>query len=233
MSSIIDSFREVFSDKFSFFKLLILSAPVYYSYYLYVNSKGNFAEYGWISILTILLVLGFLTKVTNNVINERDWILPSFNPFPILYSGVKCVLAIGVFSYVFFLLANYICSFINIIEWLDITLKFLIWTIFASIIVTSFLMFAQKEKVLDAYKLKVLGEKAGDLIVVLLFFILQITIINIPTTFFIGYTLLILFGFGFLFDFYVIFAIMFNVSVIGHYLGQIHYETLGFKVNGD
>ena len=87
-------------------------------------------------------------------------------------------------------------------------------------------MFTTKKRILDAYNLSVLSLKAGDLIVVVLFYLLQLIIINIPTNAFIGYTLIVLFGFGPVFNAFLAIALVFNIVVTGQYLGQVHYENI-------
>lgn len=228
MASIVDSFREVFSDRLSLLKLIILAIPINYTYYLYTNSKGDYLGFYLMFYLSLFILFGFLVKITNNVINERDFIFPSFNPFPIFLEAFKGILAILPVSLISCLLANYVCSFINIIPLVDITLKSAIWLVATSIIITSFLMFTTKNRIMDAFNIKMLFEKAGDLILMLIFFVIQLVVINIPTTAFIGYTLLILFGFGPLFDFYISLAIVFNIGVMGHYFGQLHYEAISY-----
>lgn len=229
MASIVDSFRETFSDNFSFLKFFVLSIPLYFSYELYVNAKNDYSGFFWLFGLTLFFLFGFLIKVTNRVLNESDSVLPSLNPLKLAFSAFKGIIAIGPLTWISCALANYVCSFINIIPWLDITLKTLIWLVAAAISVTAFLMFAAKEKIIDAYHLKVLSDKAGDMIVVLLFFVLQLLVINIPTTVFIGYTLLVLFGFGPVFNAFIAIAIVFNVAVTGHYLAQVHYELFSYE----
>lgn len=230
MASIVDSFREVLSDRLAILKLIILAIPAVYVYSLYLGASVNHDYSGFYQMLyiTLFIYFGVLARVTNNVVNERDFVLPSFNPLPVLFDGIKGLLAILPSALISCLLANYVCSFINIVMWVDITLKSLIWLVVASIIITSFLMYSSSGKILDAFNVKVLFEKAGDIIVMLIFFIIQLVVINIPTTAFIGYTLLILFGFGPLFNFYVALAIVFNICVMGHYFGQMHYETITY-----
>lgn len=222
MASIVDSFREVFTDNLSFLKIIGLAIPVYYSYDL-------FAHAFFLVVLTVFLLFGFFVEVTKNVVSEGDRILPSLNPFTLAFSALKGIVAIGPTVLVCCFLANYLCSLINIIFWLDITLKILIWLVAASIIVTAYLMFSTKGNILDAYNLIVMYQKSGDVIVVLIFFLIQLTIINLPTTGFIGYTVLVLFGFGPIFNFYIAMAIVFNIAVAGHYLAQAHYENLTYN----
>lgn len=228
MASIVDSFREVFTDRLSFLKIIVLSIPVYLSYQLYMQSKQDFTGFFWLAGITLFFLFGVLVEVTNNVVNERDYIIPSLNPFKLIFAALKGLLAIGLLTLISCLLANYVCSFINIIPWLDITLKFIIWLIAASLIITSFMMFSTKKRVLDAYNFKILSQKSGDLIVTIIFFIIQLIIINLPTSAFIGYVLHILFGPGPIFDFYLAIVLVFNIAVTGHYIGQVHYELITY-----
>lgn len=226
MASIIDSFREVFTERLSFVKMAALSIPVYYSYDIYLQSKQDFTGFFILAGITLFFLFGFFVEVTNNLVNGRDRILPSLNPFRLAVSAFKGILAIGFLTLLLVSLANYICSFINIIPWLNITLKLIIQLIAASVIVTSFLMFVTKKRILDAYNFKIISQKAGDLLFILLSFILKLAIMNVVTSAFLGYILLILFGYGPIFNFFLSFVLVFNIAVTGHYMGQVHYEIL-------
>ena len=229
MASIIDSFRETFGDNLSFLKIFILSIPVYCSYQVYINDKKDYTGFFWLTGITLFFLFGLLIKVTNNVLNEKDSVLPSFNPFPLAFSAFKGSIAVGPAAWISCALANYVCSFINIIPWLDITLKSVIWLVVAAVITTSFLMFSTKERILDSYNLKILSDKSGDLMVMLIFFLLQLILINIPTTVFIGYVLIILFGFGPIINEFIAIALVFNIAVTGHYMAQVHYEVFSYE----
>lgn len=232
MASILDSFREVYSDSLSLMKIFILSIPVFYCYQLYGSAKlnGNYDNFFFISYVVLFFLLGCIIEITNNVINERDRILPSFNPLPLMLTSLKGLVAIGPSALISCLAAKFLIGYINIIFWLDITLKTVIWLVAVSIIITSYLMFAANKKILEAYNIRKIFQKSGDLIVSLIFFVIQLVIINIPTSAFIGYTLYVLFGLGFVLDAFIVFAAVFNIAVLGHYLGQVNYEVLGITV---
>lgn len=232
MASILDSFREVYGDHLSFIKILVLSIPVFYCYQIYAAAKvnGNFNDFFLMSYITLFFIFGFVIEITNNVINERDKILPSLNPITLAVTSFKGVLAVGPAILITCFIANYLSAFINIIFWLDIILKTVLWLVAASIIVTSYLLFAANKKIIEAYNVKTIFQKAGDLIVVLIFFVLQLIIMNIPTSAFIGYTVFVLFYYGFVFDAFIAIAVVFNLAVLGHYLGQVNYEVLGVTI---
>lgn len=227
MASIIDSFRDVFTDKLSFLKMVVLTVPVYYSYQVYVQSKS---DYSWFSIvvgITIFFLLGFFVKIVNNMLIAANSVLPPLNPFILGFNALKASLAVLPAAWISIFLANKICSIIYIVPWLDATLKTCIWLVAASVIVTTLLMFCTRENIKDAYNMKLLSKAAGDMILSLVFFVIQLIVANLPTTGFIGYTLWVLFGPGELFNVFIAFVIVFNVAVSAHYMAQVHYELLG------
>jgi len=228
MASIIDAFRETFTDRFAFLKMLVLSIPTYFSYILYVKKSPDFI---WLAILTVLLLLGFLIKVANRVLNDKDSVLPSLNPFPLLWSAIKGLIAIGPISWISCFLANYFCSLINIIPWLDIILKTILWIVAISITLTSFLMFVTKESVIDAYRLKLLFNKAGDLIVVVIVLLIQLLFMNAFTVGIVGYIIYVLFGWCDFLIFFIAYAVVFNIGALGHYMAQSHYDILEKELN--
>lgn len=231
MASIIDSFKETFGDNSAVLKIFVFATPVYFCVQGYFEAKGRILEIIDILSFTLIWIFGFLIETTKNIVNEGETLLPSFNIFKMLLSSLKGIIAIGPITFICCFLASYFCSLINIIPWFDITLKTIIWIVATSVIVTTFLMYVPKESFKEAYNIKRLFEKAGDLIAALIFFIIQFIIANIPTFIFIGYALLVLFGFGNIFNIFLAIAIVFDTAVIGQYLGQIYYETMGFDKN--
>lgn len=230
MASILDSFRDVFTDRWSFLKLVTLTTPVYYSYQVYTQSKNGFIGFFWIAGITLFFLYGFLIKVTHNVLNEDSMTtLPSLNPIKLAIISLKGIVAILPSALISIWIANYVCSLIYIVPWFDITLKSCIWLVVISIIATSYLMFAINEKILEAYNFKLLSKASGDMVLTLVFFVIQLVIINLPTSVFVGYTLLILFGEGPIFNFFVAFAVVFNLAMLGQYMAQVHYEILGYN----
>lgn len=231
MASIIDSFREAFGDNLSFLKVMVFAIPVYFSYQLYVTSKTDYTGFFFLADITVFLLFGLLIKITNGVLNERDSVFPSLNPLPIIMSAFKGILAILPYTLISCLIAGYISSSVNVIPWFDITVKSLAWIVVSAVIFTSFLMYCTRERITDAYNLKTFSEKAGDSIFMIIFFVLQLVVINIPTTAFVGYIILVLFGFdgslSWIFYFYLAMVLVFNVAMAGHYFAQLHYELLG------
>lgn len=231
MASIIDSFKEVFSDRFSFFKLVVFTLPVYYSYQAFLQSKQDFTLFFEILGVTLFFLLGFLIETTGNLINERTYVLPSLNPLKIAFTAIKGIVALGPVCYVLYLAVNYIFTLIPVIPWVDIAIKYIIGLLAVAIILISFVMFAARENILDTFNVKIIFKKAGDLIVLIYFFMIQLIVINLLIGGFIGYALSLLFGPGFILDFFIMYLIVFNLAVAAHYLGQINFEVIGCKKN--
>lgn len=228
MASMLDSFRETYSDKFSFFKILLFAVPIYFFYDHYLKGPAAFAAVTFYLYVIGFFMFGFFIKTINFVLNEKETVMPPLNPLKLGLAATKGIVAILPSSLICVFLANYINQFINIIPWLDITLKSTVWLVASSIILTSFLMFAKGEKVLDAFDIKALSEKAGDFILGIIFYVLQLALINIPTTGLIGYSIYILFGFGPLLYAFLSYAIVFNIVATAHYMAQLQYEILGY-----
>lgn len=232
MASIIDAFRETVSERYSILKLFTLSVPTYYCYYLSLQAQKDVNFFNWLTILTIVLLIGFLAKVTSNGIGEKNDVLPAPNPFILVYAAFKALLATLPYTLLSYLLANFFSSLINIAPWIDITLKTVIWLVAAAIILTAFLMYATNEKINDAFRVKLLFDKAGDLSVALIFLILKLAVMDAIIVGVIGYTIFILCGLGYVLDYFIIFSVIYNLAVLGHYFAQIHYELFERNLEG-
>jgi hypothetical protein len=228
MASILDSFRETYSDNLGFFKILVFAIPLFYFYTQYLAGATAFANILLYVHITAFFLFGFIAETTNCVVNEEDWVMPALNPLKIAFTGIKGIIAILPSTFISVSVANFIIPYINIVPWVDYTFKTIIWLVVASIILTSFLMFAKTKNILDAFQLKTLGDKSGDFILGIIFYILQLLVMNLPTFGFIGYSIYILFGFGPVFYFFIAYAIIFNLVASAHYMAQLHYEIIGY-----
>lgn len=229
MASIVDSFREIYNDHFSLIKILVLAIISYYFYVTYSgpqNDVNGLLLHFW---LILFILFGFLIEITNNVINENDQILGTLNPIVLGYDSIKGIVAISPYSAISCFLAIYCCSLIHTIQWVDVILKTIIWIIAVSIIIICFLTYASNKKILEAYNLKTIFEKAGDVIIMLIIFLIQLTVINIALSGLLGYAVFIIFGYGVIFDLFISIISIFNLGIIGHYLGQMHYELFGHE----
>lgn len=233
MASMLDSFKETYFDKFAFFKLLVFAIPLYWFWDQYLKGTAAFSSVLNYIYITAFFLFGFFIQVTNSVLNEKDWVMPTLNPFKLAFSSLKGIVAILPSAFVCIWAANYITGLINVVPWFDNTFKTIIWLIASAIILTSFLMFVKNENILDAFNLSTLGKKSGDFILGIIFYALQLVLMNIPTYGFVGYAINILFGVGPLLYFFIAYAIVFNLVATGHYMAQLQYEILGYDKQQD
>lgn len=233
MTSIINSYREVFTERFSLLKLICFVIPTYYAFLLFEQGTKGLYLFHLVTCLTLFFLIGFLIKITSNIINERIVIMPALNPLKIALSSVKGLIGVGPLSLATILLSSYLCPLVNINIHVDIALKIIIWLITASIILTSFLLFCERENIIDAYRVVLLVKNAGDVIVAIIAFLLQLTLINLITYGLIGYILSLLFGFGKFFDLFIVFAVIFNLAATANYFGHAYCEGLGYRSNYD
>lgn len=225
MASIIDSIKEIYSDKFSLAKLVLLAVPVYYSYQVYLQSKQDYTFFLMVAGITLFILFGFFTDLINNVISERDYILPR-NPFKMIFLGIKGVIALAPVCYISYLSLNYLYALIIPIPVFGFAFMYMFSVIFAGIILTSFVMFSSRGNIFDTYNVKILFKKSGDMIINIMFFLLQLMVINTLIVGFIGYMLWLLFGFGQILTFFITYVLLFNLSIVGHYIGQTNYEVI-------
>lgn len=233
MISILDSFKEVISERFSLLKILVFVIPIYYSLTMLGTGTNGFSLFHTIFYTTAFFLIGFVVKTTNNVANERIVVVPQINPLHLAFSALKGIVAVGPVLISMILLASYVSSLINIMPAVDNILRIGLWIVALSIILTSYLLFCERESIIDSYRIGYLFSKAGDATVALITFVIQSIIFNIIVSGIIGYILFLLFGPANIFNFFTVLAIVFNLTISGHYFGKIYGEGLGYRSNID
>ncbi len=238
MASIKDAFEEAIQDHGALTKYFIFAIPVFLCTILYSNADKNGLSAFWaVSIITFLLLFGFLIECTTNVRNGKDSVLPSYNIFAIFWSGIKGSVALGPSIAINCTLAYFICNFIeNYIIELNTLLVFktIIWCVFGSIILTGYLCYARTFKIVDAYNLKAISDSSMDILIAVLFMIPQILIANAILIIPVNYIVWVFFGIPHpIATFYWSMCLVFNLAMCGHYLAQVAYETIAVKENSD
>lgn len=233
MVSIIHSFREVFTERFSLLKIVCFVIPLYYLFLLYEQGPKGLCLFHTILYPTLFFLVGFIIKITNNIANERIVTMPALNPILISISAFKGFVGIGPLSFALVLISIHLSSLINSGTSVDMVLKSIIWLVCLSIILASFLLFCERESIADAYRVMLLIKNTGIVAFALIIFLLQTTVINLVTFGVIGYTLFIIFGASRIFDLFIIFAIVFNLAASANYFGHAYCEGLGYRSNYD
>ncbi|MBP7212383.1 hypothetical protein KBA27_06060 [bacterium] len=230
MASIIDSFRETFEDNLSFVKIAVFAIPLYYCYTMSLTANGKYGGVWTLGLITAFFLIGYFAEITSGVLNEGDCVLPSLNFLKMAISSLKLLISIGPLTLIAISIANFALSFTTQIPlpWLITTIQVIVWLIVISISLSQFLLFVRKESIISAYNLKAVSDKCGDIIVGLIFFVIQLLLINIPTCAFLGYTIGVLFGIGPVLYAFLSYAVIFNIAATGHYFAQLGYEIMGY-----
>lgn len=227
MASIIDAFQESLQEHNSFTKFTILAIPVYFCVKPVVDGE---TPIWWLYILTCILLLGYMIKCIYNVRNCKDHVLPSLNIFDLLWSGLKGAIAIGPASIICGIASGYLCNlasdFIPESALLKV-LEFIISSLFSAIVLTCFLGYAKTFKIKDAYNFKAIFKSSADVMIAMLFMILQVAIVAILILLPVGYVLWLFFTptNGVTIFFYCLLYV-FLLTMTSHYLAQIDFENI-------
>ncbi len=234
MPSIKDAFEEAIQDDNSIIKYFVFAIPVFICTVLYTN-KNTLSAFWTASIVTFLLLFGFLIECTKNVRNGKEYVLPSFNVFSIMWAGIKGSVALGPLIAVNCWLAITIINFLGnyIPDPNTITVfKYMIWGVFGAIMLTGYLCYAKTFKIIDAYNFKTISDSSMDILIAVIFMIPQVliadAIILVPIT----YIIWVFFGIPHpIATFFWSMVLIFNLAMCGHYLAQIDYEAIATKDN--
>jgi len=213
----------------SILKYFVFAIPVFYSINLYTSN--NHSIFWIIAPLTLTLLFGFLIECTANVRSGKNHVLPSFNIITILWSGIKGIIAIGPSIALNIWLAITICSRFTLADPnVDGVIKGIIWALFVSMMLTSYLLYTNNFKIADAYNFKIISDSSVDIFLAVLFFIPRLIIVNAVIIGSITYIVWLIFGIPSLAcTFFWCMALIFNLAIITNYFAQVDYEIMGVK----
>lgn len=230
MASIKDALEEVAQDNLSALKCILLAIPLFYSINIFYDSKSDFSAFYWMGGITFVLLFGFMLKCTSNVKNEEYHVLPSFNIFGLLGSGLKGLIALGPVIAV--------CSWLGMlgIEQINnyfpepntaLVFKIIMWLVLGSIILTGYMLYSKNFKISDAYNLKVISQSSMDIMIRIIFMLPGIAIINGLIVGFVTYVLWVFLGIpNPICTFFWCVAGVYNIAIIGHYIAQVDFESI-------
>ena len=229
MASLLDAFRETFSDENSLIKIVTMAIPVFVtvllsqmgpSYWLYAAILGG---------IVIFTLFGLLIQVATSVLNEKDYVIPPINPFKFFFTAIKGSVAIApitiICTFLFFTLSKFL-NFSN--QYINLAIMIVMGMLFVSLILTSLLMYATREKITDVFNFQRLIGKTDDVLVTMIFFVLIFILLNAVTMGLMWYILYVLFGVGKILFAFSSYALVFNIIMVGHYLAQLQYEVLEY-----
>jgi len=228
MASIKDALEESFQENSSIPKFILFSIPLYACI-----SYKSIPFYNILLCFTIILLFGFTAICTNNVKNSNMRVLPTFNILKILYIGVKGIITLAPMIIGIYFLGQYVGNLIGSLN-LDIklinTFTYIIYSLLGSIVITSYLLFANKFEIIDAYNFKAIYKYSPDILISLIFMVLMMAIVDAVIVAPVTYIIWLFFGIPhpIAIFFWSIVGIL-NLSMLGHYLAQISYEIIEVK----
>ena len=228
MASIKDSLEETVQDVNATLKFLIFAIPLFYTILLATSSRQP-SFYPYLLTVTILLMFGFMLKCTYNLRRGEPRILPGFNVFDIVFTGLKGAIALAPLIIVAVLVAttlNGILSKILNAEAHKIT-TYVVNVICASFAATGYLLYAKSFKIFDAYNVGQITKHCADVILAVFFMFLQLAIIDTLLVAPVTYVIWLFFGLPHpLALFFWCMVGVLNFAMSGHYLAQVDYEII-------
>ena len=230
MASIKDSVEEAFQDNNSLLKFILFAIPLF----IIVNySQENIPGYNLWVILTSLLLFGFMLYCTYNVRAGESQVLPSFNIFSILLTGLKGIIALAPMAIVSIFLSKFIVNILTTYipdESVVKVFSYIVYGICGSFVYTSYLLYATKFKIMDAYNIKSIFAYCVDVLVAILFMVIQVILVDAIMIAPVTYIIWLFFGIPHpvaIFFWSIIF--IYTLAIVGHYLAQISYEIIEVK----
>lgn len=234
MASIRDALEESLQDSLAWLKYFVYTIPAFFVINTVIEGKNP----AWLTalvIFSILLYLGFMLNCTYNVRMGKNTVLPNFNVFSVLWSGIKCFIALAPLAIIGYfasakiieILPNYIPESVvlNIFNYAIIA-------IFASFALTGYLLYIKKFNLFDAYNVKLIFKYAMDVMIATLFMFFLLAIVDAIIVAPLTYILWLFMGIPNPVAVYLWCMIgLLNIAMAGHYLAQIDYDVI--PVNDD
>lgn len=228
MASIKDALEESLQEQSSILKFIVFAIPLFF-----VVSYPKFTAYWVLLIFTAILLLGFMLKCTYNVRTGEMKVLPSFNIVSILWTGIVGLIALTPITLISYFASKFIIEYAsnyiaadNIIK----VISYITYGIFASMILTTYLLYANKFKLSDAFNFKMMSTYCIDILIAVIFMLVQAVIVDSLIIAPVTYIIWLFFGIPHpvAIFFWCVVAIL-NLAMLGHYMGQISYEIIETK----
>lgn len=227
MASIIDSIKTVAGDSHPFFKMASFSLIVFLVIQLETLNYVPPVLRTVAEALTIFGAIGFALLSVHNAENENNIVIPNlFNPIKLVWVGVLGSLSLLPYAAIVYYGITALIPLLTFEPWINYLVLVMVFAALSSAFVLGMLLFCKGFNPLASYNLKYFAKYAGDFIVcnfILAFcIILLLGIVFFP----IGLGVKILFDYGLVFNFYVIFSVVFLVLCMMQYYAQLYFEFI-------
>jgi hypothetical protein len=229
MASIKDAFEETLQDEHALALYIVFAIPLFLcTKFLLEADKSNY--FVITALFTSILYLGFAFKCTSNVRSSANVVLPSLNIFPLLWSGLRGIIALSPLLIIAYTLEFFIAGWLAKVITVPSTLQIFVMITTAlcnSIVYTGYVLFARRFRAIDVYNFKTIGTYCMDILIAVIFMKIQMLVINIIVLAPVLYLIWIFFGLPHpIATFYCCVVVVFNLAIMGHYMAQIDYETI-------
>lgn len=232
MASIRDAVDECIRERNSLLKFFVFAIPLFLCTQAILS--GMKPDSGMLligCILTSVLLLGYMIKITLNVADESSTIvLPNLNIIVIFLIGLKGALVlapVALISKILGALCIGLLANAPLPPQLTVVFSWIIGIIFGSFVYTSYLMYTRRGKVFDAFNVSAIFKYCVDILIAVFFMKILIAIIDIILILPIGYLLWLFLGIqNPVSIMFLCCVVVFNISLMGHYFAQIGYEII-------
>lgn len=232
MASIKDAFEETLQDEHAMALYIIFAIPLFFCTKFLIE-PDKMMYFLPTAIITAILYIGFALKCTSNVRTNCTTVLPSFNIFSLIWNGIRGVIILAPLTIIAYTLQYFIAMGLTNIIPFDLYLKiFVLITsgLCNSIVYTGYILYSRNFRATDVYNFSIIGKYCVDILIEVFFMKIKLFLVDLIVLIPVLYLIWIFFGIPHqIATFYCCVVIVFNLAIMGHYMAQIDYETIGEK----
>jgi len=227
MASIIEAFDSTVKEAFAGVKVLVWALPVCIGYSFFKSGSG--ISFVFNAVLALLLI-GYLTEISNNIIIKKDRILPGINVVSYAFHGLLTIAVMLPYAALSWLVWFLIDTYINIPDevW-GLTVKVIGAFLALSFTLTAFAMYTRKLNPLEAFNLKKYFMGFGEVFVSFSYLIVKLAAWSVLIIGFLMYVFSLFIGFDNVIWQYIMCAIVVFYLFLGaNYIAQTSEEVYTF-----
>ena len=158
MASMIDAFRDAFSERFAYAKIVLFAIPVYFVAHFFMI--GQMALFNTFAPILLILIFGLFTQAIYNVKANKQEVL-TLNPISFIVGLVKTLVVLLPVGSIFGMIGYYLTKYnfpVEGVPHFNTIYHIIVWLICGSIILTSYLAFAKFQSIKQGFNFKVIFE---------------------------------------------------------------------------
>ena len=230
MASIKDAIEESTNEPHALTQYIIFTIPLFGALWLFKKEMMNSIWFYLLAGISAIILLGTMVKCENNVMNFREKIMPSMNPFTLLFDSIRTIIALlpaaALNGGIAYYLITKIYPMISV-TWIAQAATYITYAVAGSIILTVFMLYAKKFSFVDAFDFKAISDSCIDVLIQVIWLAIQLAFIDAIVAGSVTYLCWLFIGIDNVVTYFVwCMTAVFNVALIGNYLGQLNYEAL-------